>query len=456
MKPTEHQNEKLQECLKILKKSQRLLIKGSAGVGKTTLVRFLLSHLKGKIVFSAPTHTAVGVIQQGIGKVDNATFATIHSVLQYKRIIDPNTGEKTFAPSPNPRYPPLKNVNFLIVDEASMIGVDMLKHIEDLTPAYCKVIFLGDDKQIFPVGEPFKSVFLGKPSFTQKPLLPESLVIKEHPTNPKYFVGFDAYPEVELTEIVRQGQGNPIISLSRNLSSIQEYKADLTEDKKGYFYTQNETKILEELSKVNGSTALKYLAWTNQTVDRINSLVRSHLYGKPAKVEKEEYIIFDEPYRETYVTNEFLKVEDLVVKDLPFVVTYEDNKMMNGIITQEETLRVYIINPIVIGEKNSEPEYKGVYIIHEDSETKYKSIVAKLKANAKAKLVSFVEMYNFEGLFAQFKYAHAITIHKSQGQSFDSVIVNYKDVCKNKNIEERESLLYTAVTRPRNLLIFHI
>ncbi|MDV7399365.1 hypothetical protein RZS08_48585, partial [Arthrospira platensis SPKY1] len=105
----------------------------------------------------------------------------------------------------------------------------------------------------------------------------------------------------------------------------------------------------------------------------------------------------------------------LVVKDVSFTVTFEDNKMMNGIITQEEILRVYIINPIVVGEKDNEPEYKGVYIIHEDSETKYKSIIAKLKANAKAKLVSFIEMYNFEGLFAQFKYAHAITVHKSQG-----------------------------------------
>jgi hypothetical protein len=43
------------------------------------------------------------------------------------------------------------------------------------------------------------------------------------------------YPEVELTEIVRQKDGNPIIDLSRNLSLIKE-KVEKRSEEGGYIY----------------------------------------------------------------------------------------------------------------------------------------------------------------------------------------------------------------------------
>ena len=46
MNLSEHQNLKLNESIDVLEESKRLLIKGSAGVGKTELVKFLLQELQ--------------------------------------------------------------------------------------------------------------------------------------------------------------------------------------------------------------------------------------------------------------------------------------------------------------------------------------------------------------------------------------------------------------------------
>ena len=447
---TQHQKEKIEEALEILKKSNRLLVKGSAGVGKTALVKFLLSYLPGKKVLSAPTHTAVGVLEKSIGKQENYKFSTIHRELQYKRVVDPKTGEKQFKPVINEKYPPLKNVSYLIIDEASMIGVDMLANIEKHCPPYCKIVFIGDDKQLFPVGESYKSVFLGKPTFYTKENA-EGLCLKAHPTDTKTIVSFEPYQEIELTEIVRQSAENPIIYLSRNLHEIKNYVSKVNEEK-GFLYTENKAKIIYELAESRGSNELKYLAWTNYAVDFVNKEVRKFIYGEPKKIEQGEFIIFDEPYKDMYVNNESLEVKEVVEHLFEIEVMYEDNPHLRGVIKQIETLKIYTINPV-----EYEPgKFHGVRVIHEDSEQKYKQILSKLNANCKARFLSYVSLINFEEQFASFKYAYAMTVHKSQGQTFDKVIVDLKDIYKNKDEEELQSLLYTAITRPRNLVIFNI
>jgi hypothetical protein len=60
------------------------------------------------------------------------------------------------------------------------------------------------------------------------------------------WVTFKPYPQVELTEIIRQRGGNPIITLSRN-SLIKEGIKDVNQEGQGFLYTENYAKIIEEL-----------------------------------------------------------------------------------------------------------------------------------------------------------------------------------------------------------------
>ena len=163
---TAHQEQRLQESLGVLEKEQRIVIKGSAGVGKTFMVDELIGRLrekiprKQKIYCCAPTNKAVAVVKNKVKERLNLEFTTVHSALKIKRNVNNRTGAVTFKPWFSEKYPPLKGVGLLIIDEASMLDSVLLKHVEEhATKNNCTVIFIGDEKQLNPVGEEVSPVF---------------------------------------------------------------------------------------------------------------------------------------------------------------------------------------------------------------------------------------------------------------------------------------------------------
>jgi len=415
---TEHQNEKLIDILSLIEEGEEhILLKGSAGVGKTYLVGELVKILetkvvgKQKILCSAPTHKALSVIRTKVK--GDVKFNTIHSALHYKGVTDRQTGEKKFISVPRLDYPPLKNVKFWVIDEASMIDSAMLDNIKK----YAKiekviVIYVGDGKQINPVGEDDSSVFM------------------------------QDFVEVELTEIIRQGAGNPIIALSRNLSDIwkQEENLQSMEPMKGFVYTMNMPKIIDELAKVNGTDEIKYLSWSNADVDMVNSLVRRRLYGEmPSKVELGETIVFNSPYA-GYNTNEELKVETLhkftLTKELVLENTHKKK------VTEEVKFLVYNIN-------------NKVLVLEDSSIPLFKRYAAIMNKNCREKLLTFERRNEYLDTFADFKYNHALTVHKSQGSTYKTAILNVRNINFNQNPKEKQRLFYTGITRASDLLILY-
>lgn len=435
---TDHQQQRLDESLFILNRSDRLRIKGSAGVGKTymvdTLISILSKNIKSSehIYCSAPTNKAVSVLKDKVQKYDNLQFITTHAALKLKRNIDYKTGDISFKPSFDPKYPPLKNVKLFIIDEASMVNEELLDYIEaHATINNCKVIFIGDDKQLNPVNEEESPVFMRD------------------------------YPEVELTEIVRQKGGNPIIDLSRNLSLINTKEAQRSEIG-GYIYTYDEDKIIETLAKINGTDELKYLAYTNNEVDKINKKVRERIYGKPSKIEDGETLVFNAPYKEDYFTNQEILVKSSRVFEKQF--QYLSNKTGVDDPTENEepkyryiTLKCYSINPIYMEESDFTKAgwVDNIIVIHEDSEKEFDKLVKLLKDKAKFADIGWKDYFEFVEQFADLKYNHAITVHKSQGSTYKQAIVNIKNLNINQNEKEKKRLLYTAVTRASELLILY-
>ena len=420
-----HQGEKLGDSLDILKTSNRLLITGSAGVGKTFLVNELIKSLSSvipssrKIFCSAPTNKAVAVVKEKVDELPNLEFTTVHSALKIKKAIDYKTGAVSFKPFFSEKYPPLKGVGLFIIDETSMLNTELLEYVEThATKNNSIVIFIGDKKQLNPVGEEESPVFLGQPrhfdtkedadSFAATQVR-KCTIIKNEDSG---FTLYLAYPEVELTEIIRQGEGNPIIDLSRDLEIIAEKKSKRVEDK-GYIFSNDLAQVVETLATVNGTDELKYLAWTNKEVDLINKLVRERIYGaSPRKVEVGETLIFNEPYKEEYYTNQEIRVESVEVKERNF--DYPSGKS-KGVFETSVTfspikLKYYSVN--VISTEDGEG-LENIIIIHEDSEKDYEKLLKNLKSMCSVRVIDWVDFFRFKEGFADMKYNHAITVHKS-------------------------------------------
>ena len=54
--------------------------------------------------------------------------------------------------------------------------------------------------------------------------------------------------------------------------------------------------------------------------------------------------------------------------------------------------------------------------------------------------------------FPEIDYGYALTIHKSQGSTYDDVYIEYANILLNMKSNERDKLLYTAITRSSNKL----
>lgn len=252
------------------------------------------------------------------------------------------------------------------------------------------------------------------------------------------------YKTFTLTEIIRQGKGNPIIDLSQDIDMIY-FKMPVLVDGKGYTYNNNKTYLISELAEVNGTDEMKYLAWTNNDVDMMNRLVRERRYGKPKKIEKSETVVFNAPLG-TYYTNQEVKVHDIsIVTDyisVPRSSTKFDaiNKPING--TDKVRMKFYVIND-------------SFRVIHEHSEEMFRILSHSIKENCKKFGWNWKGYYYFVEAFADLKYNHAISVHKSQGSTYKQTIINISDIDLNKNVEEKRRLLYTAITRASNLVILN-
>lgn len=125
-----------------------LFITGRAGTGKSTLLQYFQKHTEQNIVILAPT----GVAAVNIGG------ATIHSFFQFKPDV---TLEKAWAKGGKAKKPELyQNLDAIVIDEISMVRADLLDCIDAFMRRVCdtmkpfggkRVIFFGDLYQLPPV-----------------------------------------------------------------------------------------------------------------------------------------------------------------------------------------------------------------------------------------------------------------------------------------------------------------
>ena len=179
---TEEQVESLRKCCA----SNVSLICGGAGVGKTSLLRGLISIYKN---YSIACCALSAKAAQRIFEATAFPAMTIHRLLKYNGV--------TFAFNAKDRLPQ----DVIIIDEASMINTSLFLSLLSAIKEGCKVIICGDDGQLPPIG-------YGN-SFHD-------------------LLNLDLFPACKLTKIMRQAAKSGIItdawSIRNNINPLDRYE----------------------------------------------------------------------------------------------------------------------------------------------------------------------------------------------------------------------------------------
>ena len=374
----------------IEKTSANLFLTGKAGTGKTTFLKQLKEKSPKRMVVLAPT---------GIAAI-NAGGMTIHSFFQLT--FSPYIPGTTFGSGEQKRYQfsklkrnIIRSIDLLVIDEISMVRSDLLDAIDSVLRQYRKrhdlpfggvqLLMIGDLQQLAPV-------------VTAQ----EEQLLKEHYETPFFFssnalkqVG---YLTVELKKVYRQ-QDEQFISL---LNQIRENRAsDATLQALNQRFIPN----FEPPKNSNFIRLTTHNAPAQQINEQQLAALPSRAFSYTAEVE--------DNFPESSYPADFM----LTLKpgaQVMFIKNDPQHRFYNGMIGE------------VIGVKSDE-EGDKIIVRSKDSDEEFELekmewVNAKYTINEETKEIE----ETVEGKFRQYplRLAWAITIHKSQGLTFEHAIID--------------------------------
>lgn len=359
------------------------IITGGPGTGKSTIIKAILSVLKKdnpklKVNLAAPTGRAAKRMEE----TTKYSASTIHRLLE----VDPINGFKRNSENP-------LNCDVLIVDESSMIDMELFCNLINAIKLGTRLILVGDIDQLPPVG-------IG---YVFRDLIESKIV-----------------PVVKLNKVFRQGDGSLI---KVNAGNIREGNVKL-EQRKGSFeiYCYQKQDDMSDIKRIQNTIVQLFKKCYSEELEedkskaiyqlqiltpmkngplgtnKLNQLIQS-IYNPPSE-EKREYSFFNKNKTEEYIYREGDKVMQ-IANDYEKYVFNGDL----GIID-----KIYSDKVMVNFENDVTVEYD--------------------KGEVRDNLI----------------LAYACTVHKSQGSEYNQVIVvsSYAH-----SIMRQRNLYYTAITRAK-------
>lgn len=412
-------------------------VTGAGGTGKTTLAKNFLADLKKTLPFleavcSAPTHKAVGVLENFTGEKG----VTLQSLLGLQPGVHLDSYDPK-APMFKKTYPAkIGNYDLVFIDESSMINKELLEDIlsECRACSKTKILFIGDPVQLPPVNEGFSPVF--DPDATGLGPMWELTIPMRQEADSSLFnaCSYVRTHIEECTEIAADNYNARLPKLSISKLATEDDFTIL--GSKNNFIAVNAAKALSQ------GVNCKALCYTNASVESCNMGIRSQLgYPFDVLIRPGDRLFGYSP------TGGIINGYDYLVESCEL-----DGYVYNTVLTpigafEEDPIEVPILN-------------------HLDDEAMkwFSENTQKLSAKAKrskggARKEAWRAYYSFLGdalpmtasCFAPraIGYGYAITIHKSQGSTYDEVHIKYKDLQWCRSELDKKKLMYVAMTRPR-------
>lgn len=422
-------------------KGARPVLCGYAGTGKTVTTAALVARLAnlGKhVLVATPTHKARFQVERAMLRNGAHGFeaVTVHRLLGLKQVRNDTDGKEYFAPDSkngsllNPSTKSKsKRPDVVVVDECSMINSELYSLLKS-EAGDRPIIFVGDDKQLLPVGEDEVCK-----AFTE------------------------ATSTYRLTEVLRHD--GAILNLATGTRELSEGRAPFESSEGGgssVIAHSSQGKWLRSLLEIMKSEeALKSpdfcraLAWKNVDVSSLNKLIHEERYGKGAP---------------TFVPGMLCVTVDSIPDPngkVPLFNSTEDVRILNAVpekfsfpgdSAHEDLWQTWrlMVAPVL---NESAPVEIRVLERSEDRRwtDKLKQMAreanaARDKGDKKSKWGAYFRRKDQVG---KLEPASALTIHKSQGSTFQHVFL-HRDIDDAQPAIVQNQLAYVGITRAAETL----
>ncbi|MEK7640712.1 MAG: DEAD/DEAH box helicase [Patescibacteria group bacterium] len=364
-------------ALELMEKGRNVFLTGKAGTGKSTLSKYFLATTKKKVLVLGST---------GIAAI-NVGGQTVHSAMRIMPRMQVKDIERVYAPWAMT----FKYIDAILLDEVSMVRADLLDcmnkflqlngKVEGAPMGGIQLIMVGDICQLPPVVTEEEQEFFSN----------------QYPG--PYFFDSHCYADlqmagVELQKVFRQK--DPKLVKVLNLIRTGEAK------EKDLRVLNNRHDSIFERAKYPSHI---YLATRNKIVDEINTTKMAELAGKEENLRA---VLFGRFPRERTPAEENLVLK--IGARVMLLNNDRDKRWVNGDIGT-----VVGFGP---GQVNVELSRHGIVGVNQHKwETVRQSYDPVLK----------VMKREITGSFTQYpiRPAWAITIHKSQGQTFENVAIDF-------------------------------
>lgn len=421
-------------------KDPAFLLQGPAGTGKTLLISCVINWCEQTGIqyqLCAPTHKAALVMS----RYTDRDAITLHKLLSLSPRLDIfalDFNNLMFQSKGQSAEMPYKGL--VICDEASMINDDLYQVLLEKCALYKnKLLFVCDLAQLQPV----KQDYLSKIAHTQ-PCCSLTKIWRQQETNA-------VLPTLQILRTHSLSRFEPKEGIEGSLNVTSDMKVFLSEAKSQFSKAISNGDILET----------KILCYTNDRVRAYNQAMHKILFGE----------------------NEYYKGEFLIgCENLEFNGFKFYNSMDYIVVTEPEKTDLYIPNFMKLpawrfelydslAKRNAE-----ISILSKDISRDYFTTLTHKIENYRQNAVSwsslnkakasfywkkYYEMINsfttpidlyYDGRLIRkksFDYSYSLTSHKSQGSSYNNVLVDMRNInsCRDESVTRQ--LQYVALSRTR-------